>query len=266
MKEEIIPIYSGKPEDFHWVGFGSGKGTNLRECARIIKPVLIFSDRPKAELFNLEELVETPRKSLDGYKICGSWKKAKGNPELEAEYERKSYWYNQFILDALMYFKKERRINIDLIVLGGYLRLIKEPLLNAFKDKIINVHPADLSKLNEDNSRKYIGKDAVYDAIKAGEKTTRSSVILIDKLEDHGEILTQGPGLEIRINDSNIRKYADEHQEKQKRVSDWPALTTALKMISEGRIALGTKKTFFNEWKRVYIDGKTLEYKGFQAG
>ena len=43
-------IYSGKQEDFLWVGFGSGSGTNLRECAKVVKPGLIFSDRPKAEL------------------------------------------------------------------------------------------------------------------------------------------------------------------------------------------------------------------------
>jgi len=271
MKEEIIPIYSGKPEDFHWVGFGSGKGTNLRECAKIIKPVLIFSDRPKAELFNLEELIGIHHKSLDGYKICGSWNKAKGNPELEAEYEKKSYWYNQFILDALMYFKEERRINIDLIVLGGYMRLVKEPLLNAFKDKIINVHPADLSKLNENNSRKYVGEDAVYDAIKSKEKTTCSSIIIVDKKTDHGEIITQGPNVMVwpemlkkNIDENILRGYTNVHKEYQKKVSDWPALTTVLKMISEGRISLGTKKVFFDEWRRVYIDGKAMGYGGYQ--
>jgi len=31
-------IYTGKLEDFCWAGFGSGSGTNLRECAKIIKP------------------------------------------------------------------------------------------------------------------------------------------------------------------------------------------------------------------------------------
>ena len=56
MNEQIIPIYSGKPENFNWVGFGSGSGTNLRECAKIIKPKLIFSDKPKAKLLKLYEV------------------------------------------------------------------------------------------------------------------------------------------------------------------------------------------------------------------
>ena len=68
-------IYSGKYEDFSWVGFGSGSGTNLRECAKVIKPALIFSDRPKAKLLQLEEFTDVPKIVLDGYKICGSWKK-----------------------------------------------------------------------------------------------------------------------------------------------------------------------------------------------
>jgi folate-dependent phosphoribosylglycinamide formyltransferase PurN len=273
MTEKIIPMYSGKPEDFHWVGFGSGSGTNLRECSRIIKPVLIFSDRPKAKLLGLEELADVPKIVINGYRACGSWKKAVGNPELEAKYEEKSAAYNQQVLDKLQEFEKQQGISIDLIVLGGYMRLLKEPLLSAFKDRIINVHPANLS-ITRGAERTYIGEDAVYDAIKACETRTKSSVIMVDDGEDHGEILTQGPELKVwpeflRGTDAEreecLREYADAHQSFQKVRSDWPALTSALKMISEGRIALGTEKTHFDEWRAVYVDGKPVGYEGFQV-
>jgi len=275
MIEQIIQIYSGKPEDFNWVGFGSGSGTNLRECAKIIKPALIFSDRPKADLLNLEELADVPQIVLNGFKACGSWKEAKGNLELETEYNRRSTEYNKQILEKLREFEKE--ITIDLIVLGGYMRFVMDPLLSAFRDKIINVHPSDLP-LNEDNKREYIGADAVYDAINILSQTvlgkyTRSSVIMVDEQEDHGEILVQGPELEmwsefLNVNSTErrecLREYANIHQSIQKVRSDWPALTTTLKMISEGRIALGTEKFYHNEWRRVYIDGEPQPYSGLK--
>jgi len=87
-EEKITPIYSGKPNDFCWAGFGSGSGTNLRECAKVAPPKLIFSDRPGAKLLSLEELANVQQIVVDGYKACGSWKKAQGNPEAEAEYKK----------------------------------------------------------------------------------------------------------------------------------------------------------------------------------
>lgn len=248
MREEIIPIYSGKFEDFSWVGFGSGSGTNLRECAKVIKPRLIFSDKEGAGLLTLEELADVEKRVL---------KKEEGEKSID---------YNERILDSLKKYEKEHNFTIDLIVLGGYMRLIKEPLLSAFKDKIINVHPADLSILNEDGSRKYIGGNAVYDAIKTGETKTRSSVILVDKGEDHGEILTQGPEVKLvpkLLEKHGGKEYAKIHQEGQKEISDWPALTTALRMIAEGRIKLGTEKSHFNEWRKVYVDDRAIAYDGF---
>jgi folate-dependent phosphoribosylglycinamide formyltransferase PurN len=271
--EQIIPIYLGKPEDFHWAGFGSGSGTNLRECAKIIKPALIFSDRPKAKLLNLEELANVPKIVMNGYEACGSWKKAHGNPAEEAEYKKRSIEYNKQIVDSLKRFEDEKGCGIDLIVLGGYMRLVEEPLLKAYPDQIINVHPANLGIPGDNHKRRFIGEDAVYDAIKAGEQQTRSSVIIVDDKVDHGEILVQGPKLDVwkeyiegtdTEKEECLRKYADAHQAMQKVRSDWPALTTALKMISEGKIVLGTERELNNEWRTVYINGKKLPYTGFR--
>ncbi|MBR9691628.1 hypothetical protein GOV06_02480 [Candidatus Woesearchaeota archaeon] len=281
MTEEIKRIYDGKPEDFHWVGFGSGSGTNLRECAKVIEPVLIFSDKPNAKLFDLKELSEIEQLMINGYHACGSWKKAQGNSKAMAKYKRKSIRFNQDIVHLLHMFEEEVGFGIDLIVLGGYMRLVEEPLLESYPDKIINIHPSHLPPFGEGDSRIYIGDDAVYDAIKAGELSTKSSVIIVDDGEDHGEILTQGHW--VRVNGefsrlpleertAQLRQYVDGtdteigHQDRQKEASDWPALTTALKMISEGRIGLGTEKAHFDEWRAVYVDGKPLGYNGFQIG
>jgi len=274
LSEKIRPIYAGDQEDFHWVGFGSGSGTNLRECAKVIKPTLIFSDKPHAKLFSLEELAQERgiiHLSIDGYDYCGSWKQAQSSPKLQEEYRKRSEEFNYQIVEFLHEAEKLQRAPFDLIVLGGYMRLVGEPLLRAYPDKIINVHPADLSLLTQKFERKYVGEDAVYDAIKAGEERTKSSVIMVDGGIDHGEILTQGPLVDVRedflrMGEAEqkycLREVADAHQSKQKEKSDWPALTLALKLIAEGRIALGTEKSFLNEWRKVYVDGKAAHYNG----
>jgi hypothetical protein len=64
--------------------------------------------------------------------------------------------------------------------------------------------------------------------------------------------------------DEAIRNYADSHQQFQKVRSDWPALTTALRFISEGDFALGTEKKHFNEWRAVHIYDKELPYNGLE--
>ncbi len=267
MTRRINPIYSGKRKDFHWIGFGSGRGTNICACARVIKPTLVFSDRPKAKMLNLEDLADVPRIVIDGYEACGSWKKAKGNKNLEDEYLKRSLDYDYQVMSSIKEFEKTQGVTIDLIVLGGYMRLVQKPMLDAYKDRIINVHPADLSILDKNNARKYTGDDAVEKCIRAREKSTKSSVIIVDGGVDHGEILVQGPTLENNYylhKAVTVKGYAAEQQLAQKRISDWPALTTALEMIAGGRLALGTEKEFFNEWRRVYLDGSPLGYEGYQ--
>lgn len=276
MTEQINLIYGGKPEDFRWAGFGSGSGTNLRECAKIIKPALIFSDRPKAKLLTLEAIADVPKIAINGFEACGSWKESQGKPEKEAEYRRKSIIYNEQIVEELKKFEKEKG-ELHLIVLGGYMRFVMDPLLSAYKDRAINVHPADLTILNYENGsfkRAFVGENAVYDALKKRQTDTRSDVIIVDGREDHGEIITNGP--EVRVwyeflrgkdaeREECLGDLAKAHQGFQKVRSDWPALTTALKMISEARVGLGTEPAHYNEWRNVYVDGKAMPYGGFEA-
>lgn len=191
MSDQITPIFPGSFEDFRWAGFGSGSGTNLEACAKLIKPSLIVCDRPKAGLLDLEELAGVPRIVENGYEFCGSWAKAQGDPEAEAEYQRKTDEFNAMLLEKIREFEQQSGIGIDLIVLGGYMRFVKDPLLSAFRDRIMNVHPSYLPyDPRSPNKRRFTGADAVYDAIKAGQVRTKSSVILVDDQEDHGEILT----------------------------------------------------------------------------
>ncbi len=69
----------------------------------------------------------------------------------------------------------------DLIVLAGYMRVIKNP--SAFHCPIINVHPSLLPK--------YKGLHAVEQAMEAGEKETGCTVHYVNEELDGGEIIDQ---------------------------------------------------------------------------
>ncbi|HKP93963.1 MAG TPA: phosphoribosylglycinamide formyltransferase [Chthoniobacterales bacterium] len=71
----------------------------------------------------------------------------------------------------------------ELIVLAGFMRVLKEPMLTAFPRRIINIHPSLLPK--------FPGVEAWKQALAAGEKTTGCSVHFVDAGIDSGEIIAQ---------------------------------------------------------------------------
>ena len=71
--------------------------------------------------------------------------------------------------------------NVDLIILAGYMRVIKKP--DEFSCPIINVHPSLLPK--------YKGLHAVEQAMESGDKMTGCTVHYVNKELDGGEIIKQ---------------------------------------------------------------------------
>ena len=70
---------------------------------------------------------------------------------------------------------------VDLIVLAGYMRVIKNP--SAFSAPIINVHPSLLPK--------YKGLHAIEQAMEAGEEVAGCTVHYVNEELDGGEIILQ---------------------------------------------------------------------------
>jgi phosphoribosylglycinamide formyltransferase 1 len=71
----------------------------------------------------------------------------------------------------------------ELVVLAGFMRVLKEPLLKAFPKSIINIHPSLLPK--------YKGLEAWKQALEAGEKVTGCTVHYVDAAVDAGHIIGQ---------------------------------------------------------------------------
>lgn len=72
---------------------------------------------------------------------------------------------------------------VELVVLAGFMRVLKEPMLEAFPRRIINVHPSLLPK--------FPGMEAWKQALAAGEKETGCTVHYVDAGIDSGEIIAQ---------------------------------------------------------------------------
>jgi len=96
---------------------------------------------------------------------------------------------------------------IDLIVLAGFMRVLGVKLINAYRNKIINIHPALLPSFK--------GAQAIKDAFDYGVKITGVTVHFVDELMDHGTIILQ-QALEIEEGDTKVslekKIHAIEHK------------------------------------------------------
>lgn len=76
-----------------------------------------------------------------------------------------------------------QQAGVELVVLAGFMRVLKEPMLTAFPRRIINIHPSLLPK--------FPGIEAWKQAFAAGEKIAGCTVHYVDAGIDSGEIIAQ---------------------------------------------------------------------------
>lgn len=72
---------------------------------------------------------------------------------------------------------------VELVCLAGYLRLVKDPILYSYKNKIMNLHPALLPA--------FPGRDPQKQALEHGAKVTGNTIHFVDKGCDTGPIIMQ---------------------------------------------------------------------------
>jgi phosphoribosylglycinamide formyltransferase 1 len=147
---------------------GSGKGSNFKAIMeRIIdgklpaEVRLVISDVPDAGILSYARDFQLPALFVNPGKY---------RTRLETEVE-------QDIVRLL------QEAGVELVVLAGFMRVLKEPLLQAFPRSIINIHPSLLPK--------YKGLEAWKQALEAGEKVTGCTVHYVEKELDAGHIVAQ---------------------------------------------------------------------------
>ncbi len=146
--------------------FASGSGSNAENLIRyfygsdIINIKLVLSN--KKEAFVLERA-----------KKLGVQTKV---------FSREDFYGSKQVLLAL----KDQQI--DYIVLAGFLWLIPEYLLDAFPNRIVNIHPALLPKYG---GKGMYGMNVHREVVKQGETHSGISIHLVNKEYDKGKILFQ---------------------------------------------------------------------------
>ena len=147
---------------------GSGKGSNFqaiiekiarRELAAEIG--LVLSDVADSGILKIARENNIPARWVDPghyrYRLA---------PEVEEEVVREF-----------------REAKVDWIVLAGFMRIVKAPLLTAYPRRIVNIHPSLLPK--------YPGLEAWKQALAAGETETGCTVHYVEAGIDTGETIAQ---------------------------------------------------------------------------
>jgi phosphoribosylglycinamide formyltransferase-1 len=147
---------------------GSGKGSNCRAILEQVsagklaaEPRLIISDVFDAGILDIAREFGVPNAYLPPGKF-----RTRLEPAVE--------------MDLV---KLLRDAGIELVVLAGFMRVLKEPMLTAFPRRIINLHPSLLPK--------FPGVEAWKQALEAGERMTGCTVHYVDAGIDSGEIIAQ---------------------------------------------------------------------------
>lgn len=183
----------------------SGSGSNLQAIIDEMKKgeingkiVTVVSNKPDVYALKRAEANNIPSKVIV----------SKGNENFEKE---------------LLSHLKEN--NVDLIVLAGFLCILKGDILKEYSNKIINVHPSLIPSFCGDG---FYGLKVHEAALNYGVKVTGATVHFVNEITDGGKIIIQKA---VYI------KEGDTPEILQRRVmeeAEWKILPQAIKLICNG--------------------------------
>lgn len=193
----------------------SGRGSNLEAILHAVttgtlrcEPALVLSNRADARALDIARAHGSPTAVIDHRRYA----------------ERAAF--DGEVVAAL------RERGVELVALAGFDRVLTPVLLEAFPERVYNVHPALLPSFK--------GLHAQRQALEYGARITGATVHLVDQDVDHGPIVLQG-AVPIASDDTEAtlaaRILAVEH-------AIFPA---ALQLCAEGRVRV--------VGRRVILDG-----------
>ena len=184
----------------------SGRGSNFQAVIDAIKAgglpatcVALITDNPKAYAIERAEQAKIPVIIVD-YAAYSS----------RQEYE-------QALLHAM------QRVNPDLFVLAGYMRIVGKEIVQAFSGKMINIHPALLPS--------FTGLHAQRQAVTYGVKVSGCTVHFVDESLDGGPVIVQQTVPVMDGDDEDVlaeRILAHEHE----------CLPYAIRLFCEDRLEI----------------------------
>ncbi len=192
--------------------FASGSGSNFQAIIDAAQSdqlaaeiALLVCDKPGAKVIERAEQVGIPSFAFQA-----------------KAYASKEAFEQEIVL-------KLKSLEVDFIVLAGYMRLIGPTLLSEYEGRIVNIHPSLLPA--------FPGKDAIGQALAAGVKETGVTVHFVDEGMDTGPIIAQK---QVEIDDNETlaslqtKIHAIEHQL-------YPFVLQ--KLLTQGEMTYGKKES-----------------------
>ena len=120
-----------------------------------------------------------------------------------------------------------KRHGVDYVIMAGYMRMVHAPILETFKNRVVNLHPALLPSFK--------GAHAIQDAFDYGVKVTGVTVHFADDSYDCGPIIAQRPvaveeGWTVEQLEAHIHEV--EHQ----------LYPDTIQLLAEGRVHVDGRK------------------------
>ena len=109
---------------------------------------------------------------------------------------RKQYREQKDFDEAIVRTLKE--YDIDMVILAGFLSILGKPVIDAYTDRIINVHPALIPSFC---GKGFYGLKVHEAALEKGVKVTGATVHLVNEIPDGGKILLQ-KAVEVKEGDT----------------------------------------------------------------
>jgi phosphoribosylglycinamide formyltransferase-1 len=252
-------LLSGRPRPLRVLAMVSATGANLTTLVRLaaerpdaVAVSLVASDRPAAGALDVAAAAGIPTWPGRFEAECGRFRDCR-TAEDRAAYAKRATDFHDRLSDAIEEFER-REGEIDLVVLA-YHRWIHGRFLAKFRHRIVNQHPGDLASLDGAGTRSLIGLDPVGVALRRGDRGTRTSTFLVDDEHDGGAILVRGPEVAYHGPRPPSTQDAQEHELRQKELSDRPALRWAVLALADGRIAVDESTRHADGSARIVVDG-----------
>ncbi|MCX7762600.1 MAG: phosphoribosylglycinamide formyltransferase [Candidatus Kryptonium sp.] len=200
--------------------FASGRGSNLMAILNAIKEGKINA---KVALV------------ISNNSNAGALEIAKANGIDALHISRAQFTSDEDYVKKLLYELKSR--NIELIVLAGYMKKIPPEVVQEYRNKILNIHPALLPAFG---GQGMYGMNVHKAVIDYGVKVTGVTVHIVDEEYDHGPIVMQR-AIEVRDDDTPEtlaeRVLKVEHE----------IYPIAIKLFVDGKITVSGRKVLIKD-------------------
>lgn len=184
----------------------SGGGTNLQALI----------DAEKSGIIKSGKIVTVVSNKSDAYAL----ERAK-NAGIDAHFISKKECGSAEAFDiALRDYMQS--MQVDIVVLAGFLAILGKDFIDAYRDKIVNIHPSLIPSFCGDG---FYGLKVHQAALDYGVKVTGATVHLVNEITDGGRILMQKA---VYINDDDT---AETLQRRVMEEAEWKILPEAVEKL-----------------------------------